>query len=153
MVVQKYLDEFAVDNKAVYLYALQFIRKDPEYMRITENKVWLKYYSEEALNTKLPQCTAYRYMKQRNEDRLDKPALHYYGADITHRQLDAMIEETANAFAAMGVKKGDVVSFLSVAVPETIASVYALNKLGAAANTIDPRMDVNTIKKMINGSF
>ena len=63
-------------------------------MRITENKVWLKYYSEEALNTKLPQCTAYRYMKQRNEDRLDKPALHYYGADITHRQLDAMIEES-----------------------------------------------------------
>ena len=121
-------------------------------MRITENKVWLKYYSEEALNTKLPQCTAYRYMKQRNEDRLDKPALHYYGADITHRQLDKMIEETANAFAAMGVKKGDVVSFLSVAVPETIASVYALNKLGAAANTIDPRMDINTIKKMINVS-
>ncbi|MBQ8539573.1 MAG: acyl--CoA ligase [Ruminococcus sp.] len=121
-------------------------------MKITENKVWLKYYSEEALNTKLPELTAYRYMKQRNADRLDEPALHYYGADITHRQLDSMIEETANAFAAMGVKKGDIVSFLSVAVPETIAAVYALNKLGAAANTIDPRMDINTIKKMVNAS-
>ena len=121
-------------------------------MKITENKVWLKYYSQEALNTKLPELTAYRYMKLRNEDRLDEPALHYYGADITHRKLDSMIEETANAFAAMGIKKGDVVSFLSVAIPETIAAVYALNKLGAAANTIDPRMDINTIKKMVNAS-
>lgn len=121
-------------------------------MKISENKVWLKYYSQEALTKKLPQYTAYQYMKMLNSDRLDEPALHYYGADITHRQLQKQIEDCADAFTAMGVKKGDIVSFLSVAVPETIAAIYALNKIGAAANTIDPRMDVNTIKKMINAS-
>lgn len=121
-------------------------------MKISENKVWLKYYSEKALNEKLPQYTAYQYMKKLNSDRLDEPALHYYGTDITHRQLLLKIEECASAFTAMGVKKGDIVSFLSVAVPETIAAIYALNKIGAAANTIDPRMDIKTIKKMINAS-
>ncbi len=121
-------------------------------MKISDNKVWLKYYSQEALNEKLPQCTAYQYLKQANHDRLDEPALHYYGADITHRELQKRIEECANAFTAMGVKKGDIVSFLSVAIPETITAIYALNKIGAAANTIDPRMDINTIKKMINAS-
>jgi predicted GH43/DUF377 family glycosyl hydrolase len=50
------------------------------------------------------------------------------------------------------VKKGDIVSFLSAGLPETIACVYALNKIGAAANTIDPRLDVKTIKKMIMDS-
>lgn len=121
-------------------------------MKITENKVWLRYYSEEALSTELPKLTAYQYMKERNKDRLDEPALHYYGADITHRELLRGIEECADAYTAMGVKKGDVVSFLSVAIPETIASIYALCKIGAAANTIDPRMDINTIRKMIKGS-
>ncbi len=121
-------------------------------MKITDNKVWLKYYSEEVKNISLPKLTAYQYMKEQNKDRLDEPALHYYGADITHRELWRNIEECADAFTAMGVKKGDIVSFLSVAVPETIASVYALNKIGAAANTIDPRMDINTIRKMVKGS-
>lgn len=32
---------------------------------------------------------------------------------------------------------------------ETVIAIYALNKLGATANTIDPRMDVQTIKKMV----
>lgn len=121
-------------------------------MKITEKKVWLKYYSEEAKSTSLPKLTAYQYMREVNKDRQDEPALHYYGTDITHRELINRIEECANAYTAMGVKKGDVVSFLSVSIPETIASIYALNKIGAAANTIDPRMDINTIKKMIKGS-
>lgn len=121
-------------------------------MKISENKVWLKYYTDEALNTKLPKLTAYQFLKELNKDRLDEPALHYYGADITHRDLIKRIEECADAFTAMGVKEGDVVSFLSVAIPETIAAMYALNKIGAAANTIDPRMDVKTIRKMIDAS-
>ena len=121
-------------------------------MKISDSKAWLKYYSQEALEQTLPKLTAYQYMKQLNSDRLDEPALHYYGADITHRELIDKIEECANAFTAMGVKKGDIVSFLSVAIPETITAIYALNKIGAAANTIDPRMDIRTIKNMINAS-
>lgn len=131
---------------------IKVIRKGAENMKITDNKVWLKYYSQEALNEKLPECTAYQYLKKLNSDRLDQPALHYYGVDITHKELIARIEECASAFVAMGVKKGDIVSFVSVAIPETIAAIYALNKIGAAANTIDPRMDINTIKKMVNAS-
>lgn len=119
---------------------------------IVKEKVWMKYYSEEAINCPLPKCTAYEYMKRINADRMDEPALHYYGKDITFRELHQRIEATANAFAAQGIKKGDVVSFLSVQFPETIAGVYALNKMGAVANTIDPRLDIHSIKRMIQGS-
>ena len=117
-----------------------------------ENKVWMKYYSEEAKNTEFPKCTAYDFMMKQNEDRMDKPALHYYGKDITFRELAKRVDETAKAFTAAGVKAGDIVSFLSVQIPETIAAVYALNKLGAAANTIDPRMDVASIERMVKNS-
>ncbi len=117
--------------------------------KITEEKVWMKYYSDQEVNHQLPRCTAYGYLKQCNGDRLDAIALHYYGANITFRELFRHIDTVADAFAAQGVKTGDVVSFLSVQLPETIAAVYALNKIGAIANTIDPRMDIPGIKRMI----
>ncbi|MBO5649299.1 MAG: acyl--CoA ligase [Clostridia bacterium] len=112
----------------------------------------MRFYSEEAKNAQIPACTAYQYVKTSNKDRLDATAMTYYGAKITFRQLFDRVEATAKAFAHLGVKKGDIVSFLSVQFPETIAAVYALNKLGAVANTIDPRMDINSIKRMILAS-
>ncbi len=120
--------------------------------KITEEKVWMKYYSEEARNAQLPRCKAYDYIIERNKDRLDAPALHYYGADISFRELMDRVDACASAFTALGVKAGDIVSFLSVATPETISAVYALNKIGAAANTIDPRMDVSSIRRMVKES-
>ena len=121
-------------------------------VKISEEKVWMKYYSEESKNAPLPRCKAYDYILERNKDRLDAPALHYYGRDISFRELMSRVDDAANAFTALGVKEGDIVSFLSVAIPETIASVYALNRIGAAANTIDPRMDIESICRMIQGS-
>ena len=119
---------------------------------IAQEKVWMKYYPDNAASIQLPKCKAFEYVIERNKDRLDAPALHYYGADITFNDLIRRVDECARAFAAMGVKEGDIVSFLSASIPETIAAVYALNKLGAAANTIDPRLDIKTIQKMIVGS-
>ena len=119
---------------------------------ITKEKVWMKYYSEEARRLELPRRKAFDYVMEVNGDRLDQPALHYYGRDISFLELNRRVNKAAKAFVALGVKEGDIVSFLSVAVPETIAAVYALNKIGAAANTIDPRLDVRSITNMIKGS-
>ena len=124
---------------------------DTKTLKVSEEKVWMKYYSEEARNAPLPKCKAYDYILERNKDRLDQPALHYYGRDISFHELMRMVDDAANAYTALGVKEGDIVSFLSAGVPETIASVYALNRIGAAANTIDPRMDVDSICQRILG--
>ena len=118
----------------------------------SQEKPWLKYYSAEAVKKPIPALSAYSYMKEVNKGNLDITAVHYYGTDISFRQLFARIDETANAFAALGVKQGDLVSFVSVGIPETICSIYALNKLGATANMIDPRMDVESIRRMIKNS-
>ena len=120
--------------------------------KITEEKVWMKYYSEEAQKTETPKYKAFDYVMIRNMDRLDKPALHYYGRDISFLQLRKRVDAAAKAFATLGVEEGDVVSFVSVQTPETIASVYGLCRIGAVANCIDPRMDTNSIRRMITGS-
>lgn len=121
-------------------------------MKISESKVWMKFYDEKEWGILLPECTAYSYLRVNNSHKAHLTAIHYYGRNISYSELFRMIDEAADAFYAAGVRCGDVVSFLSVATPETIASLYALNKLGAAVNTIDPRMDTRSISRMIRSS-
>jgi len=120
--------------------------------KISEERVWMKHYPEDVINQELPKCKAYDFMKECNKDRLDGTILQYFGRKISVRKFFDMIDETANAFTALGVKEGDIVSFVSVSVPECVASIYALNKIGATANTIDPRMDKESIRRMITES-
>lgn len=117
--------------------------------RISVEKPWMKHYSEEVRNLSNPQTTAYRYMTESNANRQNEVAINYYGKKITHAELKKNIDAAADAFAAAGIKQGDIVSFLSVATPETIYCIYALNKLGATANTIDPRMDPESIRRAV----
>ncbi len=116
------------------------------------SKPWLKHYNKAALLEEMPKCSAYRYLKQINEKYPNQIALYYYGTNIKYKEFFKQIDDCANAFYSLGVKEGDIVSLLSVAIPETVVAIYALNKLGATANTIDPRMDVSSIQRMVNES-
>ena len=110
------------------------------------DRPWLKYYSEEAINAPLPECTMYELLWQSNQEHLNHTALNYYGRKITYGQLFDQIEATAKAFSAAGVKQGDVVAICTVNTPEMVYSLYALNRLGAIANMIDPRTTVDGIR-------
>lgn len=103
------------------------------------DKPWLKYYNEEAINAPLPECTIYEYLWDNNKDHLDDIALVYYGRKITYEELFLNIDKTAKGFASVGLKQGDVVILATVTTPETIYSFYALNRLGAIPNMVDPR--------------
>ena len=100
------------------------------------DKPWLKYYSEEAIHSPLPDGSMYDYMTACNAGRLDEPALNYFGRKITHRKLQAEIDRCARALTACGVKAGDVVSLCLLAIPEAVYLLYAVNKLGAGANVL-----------------
>lgn len=112
----------------------------------------MKYYPESERELLPPKMKIYTFLKEVNKDRLRDTAIYYYGAKITVERLIARIDECADAFAALGVKKGDTVSLLSASTPESIIALYALNKMGATVNAIDPRMDKKSISRMIQGS-
>ena len=110
------------------------------------DKPWLKYYSTEAINAVLPECTIFEMLWKNNKDYLDDVALNYFDRKITYGQLFEGIDKATKAFAAMGVQSGEIVAICSVNTPETIYAMYALNKLGAIANMIDPRTNVDGVK-------
>lgn len=113
------------------------------------DKPWLKYYSEEALHTPVPQCTVYDFLFERNKDRLDDIALVYFGNKISYKQLFKEIDTATGAFISLGVKPGDTVTICSVNMPEVVYAFYALNRLGAISNMIDPRTNVERISQYL----
>lgn len=115
-------------------------------------KPWMKYYERVNITEPVPNCTLYDYFRQSVANTPNGIGLNYYGKKFAHAQMIKEIERCASAFAALGVKQGDMVSFVSVAVPETIFAIYALNKLGVTANLVDPRMDLENIRRMITES-
>lgn len=100
------------------------------------DKPWLKYYTEEAINAKLPECTIYEYLWENNKDHLNDVALIYFNRKITYKELFENIDKTAKAFDGLGVKKGDFVTIQSLSLPQVIYMIYALSKIGAVANLI-----------------
>lgn len=100
------------------------------------DKPWLKYYSDEAINAPLPECTMYEYLKEQNKEYLDNVALAYFDKEISYRELFEKIDKAAAAFKALGVSNGDVVTIQSTMLPQVVYMIYALSKIGAVANLI-----------------
>ena len=113
------------------------------------DKPWLKYYSEEAINAPLPECTIYEYLWENNKDHLDDVALNYFDRKITYGELFENIEKAAKGYSALGVSAGDIVTICAVTIPETIYTLYGLNRLGVICNMVDPRTSTDGIKSYI----
>ena len=114
------------------------------------DKPWLKYYSEEAINSSLFEGTVYDYLWESNKNHLARYALRYFGRRISFRELFQHIEEAAAAFQSSGIKEGDIVVISSVTTPETVYAFYALNRIGAVSNMVDPRTSIEGIRDYIN---
>ena len=102
------------------------------------DKPWLKYYSKEAVDASLPECTIYEYLIANNKDYPSDIAILYVGREITYKKLFDCIDQTAAALTALGVKPGEIVTVALPSIPEALYTVYALNKIGAVANMIHP---------------
>ena len=113
---------------------------------------WLKYYNDEVFKSRLPECTIYENLRKNNNEHLSDVALEYFGKKVTYGQLIDNIEKAACAFAALGVREGDIVTLCSLTVPETIYSLYALAKIGAICNIIEPRVNAQSIADRINST-
>lgn len=51
---------------------------------------------------------------------MESAALNYFGNRITYQKLFDRIKETADAFTMAGIKRGEMVTILSLITPETI---------------------------------
>ena len=110
-----------------------------QHMTPSQEKPWMQFFSEEAQQAELPEESIYQHMTGINRDHRDDIAIRYFKNTITYGKLLDDIDQAAAAFQSLGVKKGDIVTFCTVTIPEFVVALYALNKLGAAPLVLDPR--------------
>ena len=115
----------------------------------SQAKPWLKYYAQKYIDQTLPTLSAFDYVCHRNQNHLNDTALDYYGRKFTYADLIVNVKKTAAALRGVGVKKGDIVTVVSVMTPEVIALFYAADMVGATLNLVDPRYSVEGIHEYI----
>ena len=115
-------------------------------------KPWLKFYTEEALNAKLPEETLYEHVLKNNEYHRGNIAINYFGNKISYGEFLDTADVCAASFAELGIKTGDMVACCSATIPELAFALYGLNKLGAAMVALDPRRSPSEIKQFIISS-
>ena len=118
----------------------------------SKDKPWLKYYDNEAISAPLPEGTMFEMVYKNNKDHLNNTAINYYGRKITYGALFDAIEQASKSFYALGVRAGEIVVVCSVNTPETVYAIYALNRLGAIVNMVDPRANAEGVHKYITES-
>ncbi|MCU7585296.1 acyl--CoA ligase [Adlercreutzia muris] len=98
-----------------------------------------------------PDATLYDYLIQSCEAGSSDTALVYFGRKVTFGDFIAEIDASAKALWAQGVRRGDVVTIVSLATPETYALVYAASRIGAMVNmeyaTVAPAVLAESLRK------
>ena len=115
----------------------------------SQTRPWLRYYDQKYIDQALPECSAFDFVRTRNKDRLMSTAMEYYGRKFTYADLIVNVKKTAAAFRALGVKKGDIITVVSVMTPEVIYAFYAADRIGATLNLVDPRYSPEGIRDYI----
>lgn len=116
------------------------------------DKPWLKHYSEKAINAQMPACSIYQFAFNNNKQDLNSCCFEYFGTKITHNTFFNKVKKAVNAFSAMGIQKGDIVTIMSMHTPETLAAIYALNYIGATANMIYMTLAENEVVNYISNT-
>ena len=113
------------------------------------DKPWMNYYPAGCDKEPVPQRTIYEMLLSDNQHHPESIAINYYDRRFTYGQVFDRVDAAARSYAALGVKKGDVVVVCTVNTPEVVYTLYALNRLGAVANMVDPRTNVDGIREYI----
>ena len=110
---------------------------------------WLKYYDRGKIQAELPKKTLFRFLFDKNADRMDAAALEYFGRKYTFAEFLHQVRVAAQAFHDIGIREGDVVTIASMHTPETVFCIYALSYLGAVANLVYVTLPEDELEKSI----
>ncbi len=92
------------------------------------------------------------YVKIHTRENPDKAVVNYYGKELTWRQLEDWSNRLANAFSAMGYKKGDRVAVFIQSCPQCYVIYLAAFKLGLVSVPIDPMHKELELEYALNDS-
>lgn len=114
-----------------------------------ERNIWSANHGDDNFIPEYPDYSMFSLLKDTAQKYPDLDALDFQNKKITFSEMINTIEDTARAFLAQGISKGDYVSIIAPNTPQALISIYALNRIGAIANMIHPLLSAAEIKKFV----
>jgi len=91
----------------------------------------------------------YAYIKENNLD-LEATKLIYFGKRMSFGKVWHDVDCLATYLYERGVKKGDSVVLCLPNIPQAAIALYAVNKIGAVANIVHPKIGTKALLKIIH---
>lgn len=91
----------------------------------------------------------YAYIKENNLDN-EAIKLVYFGRKFTFGKVWRDVDCLASFLYEHGVKKGDSVVLCLPNIPQAVVALYAVNKIGAIANIVHPKIGTKALLKIIH---
>lgn len=104
----------------------------------TPNAPWFEFYGDIPKAIDYPKISMYEAVVNAAKTHMNVPAYEFQGKKTSYKRFVEKIEKTAQAYAALGVKKGDKVTVCMPNTPQGVDSFYALNRIGAIPSMIHP---------------
>lgn len=91
----------------------------------------------------------YSFVRENNEKDWKHTKLIYFGKKINAEKAFAAIDSVATYLYKSGVQKGDSVVICLPNIPQAIYAFYAINKIGAIANIVHPKIGSKALLKIV----
>jgi len=115
-----------------------------------EERIWHQHYDYNVQTSyRFPRIPVNQLLGIPSNSFPDKPAINFYGTEITFYELREMSARLANAFRELGVKQGDRVGIHLPNIPQYVISYYATLSLGAIVVNFNPLYTPEELKPLI----
>lgn len=100
---------------------------------------WLNRYSEGiSYNLEYPEIPVYQILEDSAQKYSSKPAISFYGKEITYKELNELSDKFANALQHYGIKKGDRILFMLPTCTQFFIAYFGALKAGAITIPLNP---------------
>jgi len=118
-----------------------------------ESRPWHRHYDFNVPTTiRYPRIPVQDFLGLAAKSFPNKPALSYFGSEVTFWELRCQVIRFANALGALGIKKGDRVGLHLPNCPQYPIAYYAVLSLGAIVVNLNPLYTPSELQMMATTS-
>lgn len=99
---------------------------------------------------KKTESTVIENIIKRNQNNLNGVAFESFGSKLTYKEFFELVDILAKGFIELGVKNGDIVTMCMAGTVDSMAYFYALNRIGAVTQLVNPNYFKINSKKYID---
>ncbi len=113
---------------------------------------WHAFYGDVDQRLSYPDVSMFDMVERAANLYPDYNAVTFMGKATSFQALVRQVRQTARAFAAIGIRRGDRVTLCMPNCPQIVLCFYALNRIGAVASMIHPLSSVGEIAFYVKDS-